>query len=228
MKRLKRPKAVVLLSGGMDSAVTAALARRAGRRCVGLAIDYGQRHRVELARARDLARRLGFEHFVRLRLPLAAVAAGALVGSGAVRRSGLKPGRPSTYVNFRNGVFLALAASLAERWGAGEIWGGWCGPDQAAYPDCRPGFLRRFAAAVNAGTWAGQRGLRLRIRHPLAHLNKVQILRLGAALGVDFSRTWTCYSPLRRSGRPRPCGRCDACRLRAAAFAAAQWKDPLA
>lgn len=224
-------KAVVLLSGGMDSAVTAALARAQGRRCVGLAIDYGQRHRRELTQARWQAKRLGFERFVRLRLPLAGIAAGALVDGSAVNKGGLKKGRPSTYVSFRNGVFLAAAASLAESWGAREIWGGWCFSDQGGYPDCRPSFFKAFSAAVDAGTWAGAKGGHLRIEAPLGRSSKAGILRLGQSLGVDFSHTWTCYAPasVRRGGRSaiHPCGRCDACRLREQGFRQAHLKDPL-
>lgn len=217
-------KAVILLSGGMDSAITAALARAQGRRCAGLAIDYGQRHRQELRAARWQARKLGFERFTVLRLPLGAIAAGALVDGGAIRQSGVKAGRPSTYVSFRNGVFLAAAASLAEAWGADEIWGGWCYSDQGGYPDCTPAFFRRFAAAVDAGTWAGRRGLRLRIEAPLGRMSKAASLRLAQALGVDLAHTWTCYKP---GAGGRPCGRCDACRLRAGGFKALHLKDPL-
>jgi 7-cyano-7-deazaguanine synthase len=207
----------------MDSAVVAAAARAQGRDCVGLAIDYGQRHRRELAQAAWQAKAQGFERLVRLKLPLAPIAAGALVDGQAVNKAGLKRGKPSTYVSFRNGVFLAAAASLAEREGAREIWGGWCFTDQGGYPDCQPGFLRAFERAINAGTWAGKRGRPLRIIAPLGRMDKAAILRWGLRLGVDFRRTWTCYAPL----GGRPCRRCDACRLRAAGFAAAGAKDPL-
>lgn len=220
-------KAVVLLSGGMDSAVAAALARARGRRCLGLAVDYGQRHRRELACAAWQARALGLEGLRRLRLPLGALAQGALVDGGAVNRAGLKRGRPSTYVSFRNGVLLAAAASLAEAWGAEEVWGGWCATDQAGYPDCRPAFLRAFERAVAAGTWAGARGRRLRILAPLGRSSKEAIVRLGLRLGVDFRRTWTCYAPLGAGRSVRPCRCCDACRLRARGFARAGQADPL-
>lgn len=213
-------KAVVLLSGGMDSAVTAALARAQGRRCLGLAIDYGQRHRRELKAAAWQAKRLGFERLQTLKLPLGGLASGALVDGSRVNKGGLKRGRPSTYVSFRNGVFLSAAASLAEAWGAQEIWGGWCYSDQGGYPDCRPQFFRAFERAVAAGTW----GLRLRIHAPLGPMGKAAILRLGAALSVDFKHTWTCYDPALGG---RPCGRCDACRLRAQGFKAARLSDPL-
>jgi 7-cyano-7-deazaguanine synthase len=216
-------KAVILLSGGMDSAVVAAAARAAGRTCVGLAIDYGQRHKRELAQANWQAKALGFERLVKLKLPLAPIAAGALVDGSTVNKRGVKKGKPSTYVSFRNGVFLAAAASLAESAGAREIWGGWCFTDQGGYPDCQPSFLRAFERAVNAGTWAGKRGQRLRIVAPLGRKDKAAILRWGLRLGVDFHHTWTCYAPV----NGRPCRRCDACRLRADGFARAGVVDPL-
>jgi 7-cyano-7-deazaguanine synthase len=225
MGRRVGAKAVILLSGGMDSAVTAALARSRGRRCAGLALDYGQRHRHELAQARWQAKRLGLERFQTVKAPLGGLASGALVDGSRVNQGGLKAGRPGTYVSFRNGILLALAASLAEAWGADEVWGGWCFSDQGGYPDCRPAFFRAFERSVSAGTWAGRRGRRLRIHAPLGRMPKAGILRLGVALGVDFRHTWTCYAPL--SAPLRPCRRCDACRLRAQGFARAGFDDPL-
>ena len=217
-------KAVVLLSGGMDSVITAALARQRGRRLYALSVHYGQRHARELVAARWQARRLGVEKHVVLRLPLGPVASGALVDGGAIRSSGVKAGRPGTYVSFRNGVFLAAAASFAESVGAGEVWGGWCFSDQGGYPDCTPAFFRAFERAVHAGTWAGRDGRPFRIVAPLGRLDKAASLRLGLRLGVDYAHTWTCYQPQ----GSRACGRCDACRLRAQGFRALGLSDPLA
>ncbi|MGH7441690.1 MAG: 7-cyano-7-deazaguanine synthase QueC [bacterium] len=223
-------KAVVLLSGGMDSAIASACARAKGRRLFGLSLDYGQRHLVELVQARKQAALLGFEDQVVLRLPLSPIASGSLVNSGPIRSAraaaAARTAKPATYVSFRNGVFLAAAASYAEALGAGEVWGGWCFTDHAGYPDCTPNFFRAFERAVRLGTWAGRRGKAFRIEAPLGRLDKAASLRLGLRLGVDFSKTWTCYQPAPK-GRAVPCGRCDACRLRAQGFAQAGLHDPL-
>ena len=220
----KHPKAVVLLSGGMDSVITAALAKAQGRDLVALTIDYGQTHRREITAARWQAKRLGIKKHVTLKLPLGGIAVGSLVDGSAIRRTGVKKGKPSTYVSFRNGVFLAAAASLAEAMGAREIWGGWCFTDQAGYPDCTPAFFRAFEKAVDAGTWAGKEGGRLSIQAPLGRLSKAASVRLGTALSVDFKHTWTCYQPTKRGSA---CGLCDACRLRHQGFVSAHVKDPL-
>jgi 7-cyano-7-deazaguanine synthase len=220
-------KAVVLFSGGMDSAVVAAAARARGRRLYALTLRYGQRHAVEVAFARRQALKAGFERHVVLTLPLAAVAAGALVDGGRLNTGGPKAGRPATYVSFRNGVFLAAAASWAEALGADEVWGGWCFTDHAGYPDCTEPFFRAFERAVRAGTWAGRRGRRFRIVAPLGRLDKAATVRLGLRLGVDFSGTWTCYQPEAGPRGKRPCRRCDACRLRAEGFERAGVADPL-
>lgn len=217
-------KAIVLLSGGMDSVITAALAKAQGRQLTALTLDYGQRHRQELNAARWQAKHLGLQRHVTLKLPLGAIAVGSLVDGGAINRSGVKKGKPKTYVSFRNGVFLAAAASLAEAVGAQEIWGGWCFTDQAGYPDCTPQFFRAFERAVHAGTWAGREGGRLSIQAPLGRLSKAASVRLGQALSVDFKHTWTCYQPTRLK---RSCGACDACRLRAQGFKNAKTSDPL-
>lgn len=226
-------KAVVLLSGGMDSAIVAAAARAKGRSLFGLSLRYGQSHAVELQCARRQAALVGFERHVVLNLPLDRIASGALVEAGPAETRGVAAqGQPSTYVSFRNGVFLAAAASWAEALGAEEVWGGWCFTDHAGYPDCTPAFFRAFERAVRAGTWAGRRGRTFRIVAPLGRLSKAASVRLGARLGVDFAQTWTCYRPSAPSGRgpsrrPRPCKRCEACRLRAAGFAQAGLKDPI-
>lgn len=214
-------KAVVLLSGGLDSAVAAALALSRGREISALSFDYGQRHALELTRAKAQAKALGIQKHVVLRLPLGRLAKGALVDGTKVNQKGLKKGKPSTYVSFRNGVFLALAASLAEAEGASEIWGGWCGDDFGGYPDCRADFFRAMNRLIALGSWAGREGKGARVVAPLARLSKAATLKLGAKLGVDFSKTWSCYAP--EAGKP--CGRCDACRVRSRGFRDAHIND---
>jgi 7-cyano-7-deazaguanine synthase len=217
----RRCKAIVLLSGGLDSSVAAALAISKGRQLTALSIDYGQSHRIELKAAKRQAKRLEISRQIVLRLPLGAIAKGALVDGSALNLKGPKAGKPSSYVSFRNGIFLSLAAALAEAEEALEIWGGWCGQDFGGYPDCREDFFEAMDEVMRLGSWQGRRGKPFRILAPLARLSKAETLRLGASLGVDFGATWTCYAP--KQGHP--CGRCDACRIRAAGFEAAGLKD---
>ena len=216
-------KAILLLSGGLDSAVAGALAVSRKRQLIALSFDYGQRHKVELSRAKAQAKALKIKRHVIVRLPLAGLASGALVDGGKVNQGGPKKGKPSTYVSFRNGVFLALAASLAEAEGAREIWGGWCGADFGGYPDCRADFFEAMNRAIRLGSWSGRRGKAVKIVAPLGRLSKASTLRLGKKLGVDFSRTWTCYAPL----KGKACAKCDACRGRAAGFKDAKIQDSL-
>jgi 7-cyano-7-deazaguanine synthase len=225
-KAQKSPeKAVLLLSGGMDSVITGAVARAKGRELYALSLDYGQRHRRELQAARWQAKRLGVLKHVVLRLPLGPIASGSLVDGGSIRTSGVKAGQPSTYVSFRNGVFLAAAASFAESVGAREVWGGWCFSDQGGYPDCTPAFFRAFERAVSAGTWAGRKGQGFKVVAPLGRLDKAASVGLGLKLGVDYAHTWTCYQP--QGPRGAACHRCDACRLRAQGFHGLHLADPL-
>jgi len=212
----------------MDSVITAAVARSRGRELYALSLHYGQRHLRELRAARWQAKRLGVLKHVVLRLPLGPIASGSLVDGGSIRTSGVKAGQPSTYVSFRNGVFLAAAASFAESVGAREVWGGWCFSDQGGYPDCTPAFFRAFERAVGAGTWAGRKGQPFKIVAPLGRLDKAASVALGLQLGVDYAHTWTCYRPQGAGLRARACGRCDACRLRAQGFHQLRLKDPLA
>jgi 7-cyano-7-deazaguanine synthase len=188
-----------------------------------LALDYGQRQRRELLCARWQARKLGAKEFHLQRLRLSGLAKGSLVDAGAVRRRGLRGGKPSTYVNFRNGILLACAASFAEARGSSEVWGGWCRSDLGGYPDCSLPFFRAFERTVDAGTWAGRRGKTFKVCAPLARLDKAQTVAFGLRLGVDYSKTWTCYAPV----QGKPCRRCDACRLRERGFRGAKFKDPL-
>ncbi len=221
MEKLLKKKAIILFSGGLDSAITAALAKARGRELVALSFDYGQRHRIELSRARRLAKAMKIKRHLVLRLPLNKIAAGALVDGTKVNKSGAKKGAPSTYVSYRNGVFLSLAFSLAEAEGAREVWGGWCGADFGGYPDCRADFFKAMERAAGLGTWEGRRGRGFKVVAPLAKLGKAASFRLGKKLGVDFSATWTCYAPK----ASKPCGLCDACRARANGFEEAGLKD---
>jgi 7-cyano-7-deazaguanine synthase len=220
--------AVVLLSGGLDSATAAAWARAAGLRLVALSIDYGQRHRVELEAARAVARSLGIADHVVLAVDLAAFGSSALVDTAAAVPKGrsdaeIADGIPPTYVPARNTVFLSLALALAEARGAECIVLGVNAIDYSGYPDCRPEYLEAFGRLARLATKAGVEGRPIEILAPLVSLSKAEIVRLGLELGVDFGLTTSCYDP---APDGRPCGACDSCRLRAAGFAAAGATDP--
>lgn len=217
--------AVVLLSGGMDSATAAAWAKAAGFRAVALSVDYGQRHRVELDAARAVADQLGIADHRVVTVDLRAIGGSALTAEIAVPkdRGGSASDIPVTYVPARNTVMLALLTGLAEVTGARDLVIGANVQDYSGYPDCRPEFLRAFAEVARLGTRVGAGGAHFAVHAPLLQLSKAGIVRLGAALGVDFSLTLSCYDP------PAPfvhCGRCDACRLRRAGFVEAGVPDP--
>jgi 7-cyano-7-deazaguanine synthase len=215
--------AVVLLSGGMDSAVAGAWARAEGYQVVALTVDYGQRHRAELEAARKVARWLGVREHVGIRVDLSAVGGSALTGAIPVPRGGPSEGIPVTYVPARNTLFLALALGLAEARGADAIVIGANAVDFSGYPDCRPEFLAAFAKVAEAGTKAGVEGRAPRLLAPLIDLSKADIVRLGRRLAVPFEHTLSCYDP---GSEGRPCGTCDACRLRQKGFAEAREQDP--
>lgn len=221
-------RAVVLLSGGLDSAVTLAIAvRERGLAVSCLSFDYGQRHRNELACAVRVAASLGAEAHRVIRVDPSIVAGSALTGGGEVpkNRALAEGGIPETYVPARNALFLAHALSEAERIGAESIHIGANAVDYSGYPDCRPEFLEAFERMANLATRAAVEGvLRLRIDAPLVSLSKAEIVSRGAALGVDFGLTSSCYDP---DATGRPCGGCDSCRLRARGFAEAGVVDPL-
>ena len=226
-------RAVCLVSGGMDSAVTLAEARAAGRATYALSFRYGQRHAVELDAAAAVARALGaLEHRV-VAVDLSALGGSALTGSIDVPKDRAAPdigrGVPVTYVPARNTVFLAVALGWAEIVGARELWLGVNAVDYSGYPDCRPEFLRAFEELARVATVAGaERGETFRVRAPLLELGKREIVLRAEELGVDLALTHTCYDPLPRAGRsPLACGRCDACLLRLAGFRAAGRPDPL-
>jgi 7-cyano-7-deazaguanine synthase len=221
---------VVLLSGGLDSAVTLAWMRAAGFRCAALSFDYGQRHRVELDCAARLAKVLGAAEHRTVTVDLRAFGGSALTDEIAVpkdRDMGRAKGIPVTYVPARNAIFLSMALGLAEVLGARDIAIGVNALDYSGYPDCRPEFVQAFERLANLATKAGVEALEsgragFRIHAPLLHLGKTDIIRMGARLGVDFALTSSCYDP---RGDGAPCGHCDSCQLRARGFAEAGLRD---
>jgi len=219
-------RAVVLASGGLDSTVTAAVARRDGCDLYLLTIAYQQRHAVEIERARQVAAALGAQHLV-VDVNLRALGGSALTGDLAVpkNRTELDRGHgiPSTYVPGRNLIFLSLAAAHAEVLGASVIYFGANVLDYSGYPDCRPEFIRAFEAAVQAGTKAGVEGKRIEVRAPLLTLTKAEIIQLGMTLNVPFHLTHSCYDPIGTVA----CGQCDSCLIRRQGFAKAGVVDPI-
>ncbi len=216
-------RAVVLLSGGLDSATTLALAREAGFACHAISFDYGQRHRVELAAARRVAAALGAAEHRIVSLGLGELGGSALTDEAIDVPTAPTEGIPVTYVPARNTVFLALALGWAEVLGAQDLFIGVNAVDYSGYPDCRPAFIEAFERLANVATRAGVEGRPFRLHAPLIALSKAEIIRRGTALGVDYGLTVSCYDP---DAGGRACGRCDACRLRAEGFAAAGVPDP--
>lgn len=219
-------RAVVLLSGGLDSATCLAWARREGFACHTLAVDYGQRHRVELDAARRVALALGAEEHHQVAVDLRAIGGSALTADLAVpkdRESELMADIPVTYVPARNTLLLALALGLAETFEAADLVAGMNAVDYSGYPDCRPEFVRAFESLAVLATRAGVQGTRFQVHTPLMSLDKAGIIRLGLSLGVDFSLTHSCYDPAPDGGA---CGRCDACLLRRRGFEQARVPDP--
>ncbi|MGH6658422.1 MAG: 7-cyano-7-deazaguanine synthase QueC [Sphingomicrobium sp.] len=216
--------AVVLLSGGLDSMVCAALAREAGFGVLALTVDYGQRHRVELEAAERIAERLADRQIV-LKLDLTAFGGSALTADIAVPK--VAPGNaiPVTYVPARNTVFLSLALAWAEAAGARDLFIGANALDYSGYPDCRPAFIDAFEQLAKVATKAGDEGEAFTIHAPLLAMTKADIAREAERLGLDAGLSWSCYDP--QPGR-RPCGQCESCRLRAKGFAEAGLADPLA
>ncbi len=217
-------RAVVLLSGGLDSATVLAIARAEGYRCYALSVDYGQRHGSELAAAQRVARESGVEEHRRLQLDLRGIGGSALTDSAIEIPTRPSEGIPVTYVPARNTLLLSLALAWAEVLEAWEIFIGANAVDYSGYPDCRPGFIRSFEQTANLATRAPPppRG-RFRIRAPLLKLSKAEIIRKGMGLGVDYSRTVSCYAA---DEQGHACGVCDSCRLRAQGFQEAGVPDP--
>ena len=217
------PIAVVLVSGGLDSMVSAASAREAGYRLLALSIDYNQRHRVELAAARRIADALGAERHIVLPLDLSAFGGSALTADIDVPKDGVGEGIPVTYVPARNTIFLSLALGWAEAAGARDLFIGVNALDYSGYPDCRPEFIAAFEGLAEIATKAGVEGEPFRIHAPLQHMTKADIVREGARLGLDMGMSWSCYDPA--SGGVH-CGECDSCRLRSKGFEEAGIADP--
>lgn len=221
-------KAVVLLSGGLDSFVAAALAREQGLRLFALTIDYNQRHRVELDCARRIAVSLGVERHVVLPLDLTAFGGSALTAQDiAVPKDGVGVsdggGIPITYVPARNTIFLSLTLGFAEVAGADDIFIGVNALDYSGYPDCRAEFIAAFQSMAALATKAGVEGRPVRINTPLQHMTKADIAREADRLGLDAGLSWSCYDP---TPKGEHCGQCDSCRLRAKGFAEAGLPDP--
>ncbi|HEU4939896.1 MAG TPA: 7-cyano-7-deazaguanine synthase QueC [Vicinamibacterales bacterium] len=218
-------KAVLLLSGGLDSYTAGAMARRDGYELHALTVRYGQVHQREIAAARDVARDLGVAKHIELTVDLAAFGGSTLVGEGAIPkdRDLDGPGIPSTYVPARNTIFLSLALGWAEVLGAEAIVLGVNALDYSGYPDCRPEYLEAFERLASLATRAGVEGGRLQLKAPLVHMSKADIIREGLKLDLDYGLTHSCYDP---DPSGSPCQRCDSCRLRARGFADAGVPDP--
>jgi 7-cyano-7-deazaguanine synthase len=216
-------RAVVLVSGGLDSATVLALARADGLHCYALTFDYGQRHRIELDAARCVARSLGAVDHRVAKLDLTWVGGSALTDASIPVPDHPTAGIPVTYVPARNTVFLSMALGWAEVLGARDIFIGANAVDYSGYPDCRPEFIEAFERLANLGTRAGVEGPGFRVHAPLIHLRKSEIIRTGARLGVDYSLTLSCYDP---GPAGQACGVCDSCRLRAQGFVDAGVPDP--
>ena len=223
-KSMTGKRAVVLLSGGLDSMVSAARAQEAGFTLLALTIDYNQRHRIEIAAAGRIAAALGAERHVVLPIDLRAFGGSALTDDIAVPKTGVIAGEiPSTYVPARNTIFLSLALGWAEAAGARDMFIGVNALDYSGYPDCRPEFVAGFEALADLATRAGVEGEPFRVQAPLLHMSKAEIALEAARLGLDAGMSWSCYDP---TPDERHCGLCDSCRLRRAGYVTAGIPDP--
>jgi 7-cyano-7-deazaguanine synthase len=215
--------AIVLLSGGLDSATALAIARSQGYRTFALSVHYGQRHVAELEAAAKVAAALGAHEHRVMGVDLAGIGGSALTDSSVAVPESASAGIPVTYVPARNTLLLSLALGWAEVVGAGDIFVGVNAVDYSGYPDCRPEFIDAFQRLAQLATKAGVEGTRMTIQAPLIRMSKADIIRAGCELGVDYGMTVSCYQA---DAAGRACGRCDSCRLRAAGFAAAGVPDP--
>lgn len=216
-------RAIVLLSGGLDSMVSGGIAREQGFRLAALTIDYNQRHRVELEAAKRVAAALDVDRHVTLPLNLRAFGGSALTDDIDVPKDGVMPGIPSTYVPARNTIFLSLALGFAEATGARDIFLGVNALDYSGYPDCRPEFIAAFQHLADLATKMGVEGQGFTIHAPLQHMTKADIAAEAARLGLDAGMSWSCYDP---TPDGKHCGLCDSCRLRSKGFAEAGLPDP--
>ncbi|WP_455210470.1 7-cyano-7-deazaguanine synthase QueC [Kaarinaea lacus] len=216
-------KAVVLISGGLDSATALAIAKDQGFDCYGLSFDYGQRHVCELTSARNVAKHAAvIEHKI-IRLDLSQIGGSALTDPSIAVPNEPSNGIPVTYVPARNTIFLAIALGWAEVLCAQNLFIGVNAVDYSGYPDCRPEFIQAFEAMANLATKKGVQGERFSVHTPLIHMSKADIIKQGAELGVDYALTVSCYDP---DERGYACGRCDSCRIRAQGFKEAGIPDP--
>ncbi len=227
-KAARKGRAIVLLSGGLDSATAAAWAISEGYSVTAISFDYGQRHRIELCAARDVAKSLGIHDHVTLKIDLASFGGSALVDfSIAVPKNRCEKNRsneiPATYVPARNTVFLSLALALAETRNASSLVLGVNSVDYSGYPDCRPEYLEAFKTLANLATKLGVEGTTFEILAPLVSLTKPEIIRLGISFHLDYGLTTSCYDPMNNGA---PCGECDSCLIRAAGFKAVNRPDP--
>lgn len=218
-----RPPAVVLVSGGLDSATALAIARDAGFRCFALSVAYGQRHEVELDAAHRVVDAVGAEEHRVVSIDLSVFGGSALTDPTIAVPETETEGIPVTYVPARNTVFLSLALAWAETLDARDIFIGVNAVDYSGYPDCRPAFVEAFRSLADVATRAGTEGTRFTIHAPLIEMTKAEIIARGTALGVDYGQTVSCYQPDRAG---RACGRCESCRIRRAGFAEAGVPDP--
>jgi 7-cyano-7-deazaguanine synthase len=216
-------RAIVLLSGGLDSATVLAMARSENYQCYALSVAYGQRHRAELDAAQRVATALGAHEHRIMRVDLAGIGGSALTDARVAVPETPQPGIPTTYVPARNTLFLSLALGWAEVIGGNDIFVGVNAVDYSGYPDCRPAFIQEFEKLAQVATKAGIEGARFKVHAPLIEMSKADIIRAGLSLGVDFSATVSCYQA---DAAGRACSKCDSCRLRAAGFAAAKTPDP--
>ncbi len=225
MKAKEMKPAVVLLSGGLDSATVLAIAKARGFQSFALSVHYGQRHHAELLAAKRVALYLGTHQHRVMGVDLAGVGGSALTDETLAVPESPTEGIPITYVPARNTLLLSLALGWAEVIGAGDIFVGVNAVDYSGYPDCRPEFIAAFEKLAQLATKAGVEGSRFKIHAPLVNMTKVDIIRTGMSLGVDYSMTVSCYQA---DAKGRACGRCDSCRLRRAGFTAAGVPDPTA
>ena len=216
-------KAVVLVSGGLDSATVLAIAKQAGYQCYALSFDYGQRHRYELTAAKNVTEHLGAITHRTFVLDLAQFGGSALTDSSIEVPKQHEEGIPVTYVPARNTVFLSIALAWAEVLGAYDIFIGVNAIDYSGYPDCRPEYIEAYQRMASLATKTGVEGQRIQISTPLIHLSKAQIIQRGISLGLDYGLTLSCYDP---NNQGLACGQCDSCRLRQQGFAEAGVTDP--
>jgi len=216
-------KAVVLVSGGLDSATTLAMAKDQGFECYALSFDYGQRHACELGAADRVAQHVGVAEHKTIRLDLTQIGGSALTDKSIAVPNKPTTGIPVTYVPARNTIFLAIALGWAEVLGAQDLFIGVNAVDYSGYPDCRPEFIRAFETMANLATKKGVEGEHFVIHTPLIQLSKAEIIRMGSQLGVDYSLTVSCYDP---DDNGNACSRCDSCRIRAQGFNDAGIADP--